>query len=264
LVNLDGKVVGINAAIKSRSGGFQGVGLAVASNLAKGVVEALRKEGVVRRGYLGVQSRNLEPDIAARLGVAKDAGGIIVAQVFASTPADKAGLQPGDILTKIDGKVVRNTKTLQALVARLPVGKPVAVEFVREGKTHTGQAPIEEQSASTGNAGVPMPRQLPPGIAGLPVQKHGLDLADLNTDLAKDLGYPAGVRGVLITRVQAGGVASDSGLTAGMLITKVEGKAVTSATDARTLMESLAPNTGVLVQVQSPQGGITYMILGGS
>src|SRR5262249_33285376 len=76
LVNLDGKVIGISSAIKSRSGGFQGVGLTVASNLARGIVEALRKDGVVRRAYLGLQSRELEPEIAARLGVPKDAGGI--------------------------------------------------------------------------------------------------------------------------------------------------------------------------------------------
>jgi serine protease Do len=263
LVNLDGKVVGINAAIKSRTGGFQGVGLAVASNLAKDVAAALRKDGVVRRGFLGVQSRNLEPEIAARLGVAKDGGGIVIAQVFAGTPAAKAGLQAGDILTKLDGNVVRSVKGLQMAVARLALGKPVAVEMVRDRKIDTLQASIEEQPANLASPGVPA-RPLPPGLAGASVAKLGFDVADANADLTRDLGYPAGVRGVLITRVEAGSSAADAGLSAGMLVTRVEGKAVAGAAEARSLLEAAVPSGGFLVQVQSPQGGVTYTLLGGT
>src|SRR5205085_1372116 len=147
LVNLEGKVVGISAAIKSRSGGFQGVGLAVASNLARGVIEALRKEGLVRRAYLGLQARELAPGVGPRLGVPADARGVVVGQVFANTPADKAGLQPGDVLTKIDGKTVHDSKELQAFVARLQIGKSLPIEYFRDGKTHTVTAPIEELPA---------------------------------------------------------------------------------------------------------------------
>ncbi len=260
LVDLEGRAVGICAAIKSRSGGFQGVGLAVASNLARGVVDGLRKDGVVHRAFLGVQARDLEPDIAARLGVPKDAGGIVIAQVFANTPADKAQLRAGDILTRLDGKTVRSTKTLQVLVARLPVGKPVAVEFVRDGKVQTAEAPIEEQPANYKVASVPAPRGRPIGAPPVTLAKLGLDLADLTDGMAKDLGYAAGTRGVLIARVQAGGIAAEAGLTGGMLINKVEGKAVGTAAEARQLLEAVSPE-GVLLQVQSPQGGVTYVLL---
>jgi serine protease Do len=261
LVNLDGRVVGICAAIKSRSGGFQGVGLTVASNLARGIIDDLRKDGVVRRAYLGLQSRELEPEIAGRLGVPRDGGGIVVAQVFANTPADKAGLQAGDVLTRIDGKSVRSTKALQTLVARLPLGKTVAMEFIRDGKTRTGEAPVEEQPASYANAGVPAPRLFSLNVPSVPVAKVGVELADLTPALAKDLSYPVSVRGVLITRVQPSGLAGEAGLLGGMLITRVEGKAVSSAADARQLLEAAPLNQGVLLQVQSPQGGVSYALL---
>src|SRR5262249_25700646 len=102
LINLEGKVVGINAAIKSRTGGFQGVGLAIASNLAKTVVPALLKDGVVRRPYLGMQTQDLAPEVFARLGLKE--GGVVVSEVFPGTPSSKAGLQPGDLLTHFGGK----------------------------------------------------------------------------------------------------------------------------------------------------------------
>jgi serine protease Do len=262
LINLDGKAVGVCAAIKSRSGGFQGVGLAVASNLARGVVEALRKDGIVHRAYLGLQARDLEPDIAARLGVPKDAGGIVVAQVFANTPADKAQLQPGDILTRIDGKPVRTAKALQALVAPLPVGKTVEVEVVRDSKTTTTQALLEEQPASYANAAVPAPRIQPFNLPSVAVANLGLDLGDLTGPLARDLGYPATVRGAIVTRLRPDGRGAAAGLHAGMVIRKLDGMAVTSADEARRLLEGASPERGVLAQVQSPEGGVAYVLLG--
>src|SRR5439155_18137227 len=115
LVTLAGKVVGINSAIKSRSGGFQGVGLAVASNLAKSVAQSLRSDGVVHRGYLGVAIRDLSPEVAARLNIPKNAG-VAVGEVYEHTPAAKGGLQPGDIITTIAGKQVKDGKALQETV----------------------------------------------------------------------------------------------------------------------------------------------------
>jgi serine protease Do len=264
LINLEGKVVGVCAAIKSRTGGFQGIGLAVASDLAKGVVEALRTEGVVRRAYLGLQARELEPGVGPRLGVPADAGGVVAAQVYANTPAARAGLQPGDVLTKIAGKAVADAKALQGLVARLPIGKPAAVEFYRDGKVQTGEAPIEEVPAAFAATGVPAPRGLPPGLSSIAAAKFGMDLADLPAGLARDLGYPAGARGVLITGVQPGGGAAEAGLFGGMLITQVEGKAPASAAGARQMLENAPGTQGVLLQVQSPQGGVTYVLLPGT
>ena len=142
LVNLEGKVIGVTAAIKSKSGGFQGVGLAVASNLAKNVVEALRTTGSVQRGYLGAHIRELE------FG-AKETG-VLIAQVFEKTPAVKAGLQAGDIITAIAGQAVKDGNTLQRIVASLPIDKAADVDIVRAGKMHRLTVVIEAQPADYG------------------------------------------------------------------------------------------------------------------
>src|SRR5262245_9974253 len=132
LVNLEGKVVGINSAIKSRSGGFQGIGLAVPSNMASSIMKSLMRDGVVRRGYLGVQIRDLDPDVATRLNIPKDTG-VVVGEVFDKTPAAKAGLQAGDIITHVAGNPVKDSKTLQTSVAALPIGKVSEFTVVRDG-----------------------------------------------------------------------------------------------------------------------------------
>jgi serine protease Do len=131
LISLDGKVIGINAAIKSKNGGFQGVGLSVSSNICKSVIQGLANDGVVRRGYLGLQARDMTPAQAAKLKQT----GAVVDQVFDNAPAAKAGLKAGDIITAVAGRPVQDTRTLQAIVVSLPVGKPVAMAVVRNGKT---------------------------------------------------------------------------------------------------------------------------------
>jgi serine protease Do len=163
LINLEGKVVGINAAIKSKTGGFQGVGLAVASNLARTVAHALRTDGVVRRGYLGLQVRELSPELATKLGLNKQAG-VVVGEVFDNTPASKAGVKSGDVITSIGGKAVSDTKGLETVVLSLPLNKAVGISIIRTGKTMTLKVTIEEQPEDYG-----VPR--PPGLD----RREGLD-----------------------------------------------------------------------------------------
>ncbi len=150
LVNLEGKVIGVSAAIKSKTGGFQGVGLATSSNLAKSVVPALRTTGIVKRGYLGAHIRELDADSAAK------SGGVVVAEVFNKTPAAKAGLKVGDILTAISGKAIKNGDTLQRLVALAPIDKAVDVDLLRNGQPMRLTVVIEEQPAEYG---VPEPNR---------------------------------------------------------------------------------------------------------
>jgi serine protease Do len=140
LISLDGKVVGINAAIKSKTGGFQGVGLAVASNICKSVVQGLLNEGVVRRGYLGLQVRELTP---AQAGQLKQSG-VVVAEVYENTPASRAGLKAGDVITALGGRPVPDTRTLQTIVTGLPLKKAVSLSILRNGKTLTLSVIIEE------------------------------------------------------------------------------------------------------------------------
>jgi len=155
LVNLAGEAVGINAAIKSQSGGFQGISLAIASNLAKQVVKALLTDGVVRRGYLGIQIREMDAELAGKLGLAKDTG-VVIAEVYNGTPAGKAGLQAGDVITKIAGNAIKDGRALQTTVASLAIGKASEVTIIRDGRPQQVAVTIEEQPNQFG--AVPLQR----------------------------------------------------------------------------------------------------------
>jgi serine protease Do len=259
LVNLEGKVIGINTAIKSRSGGSQGVGLAIASNLAKNVMAQLLKDGVVHRGYLGVQISALEPAVAEHLGVANKQG-VLVGKVFNGTPAAKASMHDGDIITTLAGKPVTDAAGLQHVVADLPVGKPVEVQVVRDGKAKTITVTIEEQPREFG-AATGLPESPEREQEGISLNKIGVQLKDLTPEMAKQYGYKDKSAGVLIAQVDQDSLAAAAGVHGGMLLLKVEQKPVRSAAEARTMLEKASLEKGVLLQVQSSEGGVRYVIL---
>lgn len=149
LLNLKGEVIGINSAIKSGTGGFQGIGLAISSNLAKNVMDQLLKGGSVHRGYLGVQVSPLNEEVAARLGVTSKTG-VVIGKVTAGSPAEKAGLQDGDVLTDLAGAPVKNPRQLQQAVAGLAIGKSAEVGIVRDGARKSLTLTVEEQPETFG------------------------------------------------------------------------------------------------------------------
>lgn len=262
LINLDGKVIGINAAIKTRSGGFQGVGLAIASNLAKNVMTQLLTTGVVHRGYLGVQIQNLTPELADRLGLAGKHG-VIVGQVFDGSPAGKGGVQSGDVITAVAGKSIKDGRELQRVVAGLPLKKPAEFTIVRDGKTQTVQVTIEEQPQDFGlvrNPGIRTPKRSE-SEDSVSLDKVGLQVTDLTSDMAEQLGFKAKAAGALITKVESDSPAEDAGLTRGLLITKVDKQPVHSAKDLKNYMDKAPLDKGVLLQVQTRQGETTYILL---
>jgi len=154
LVSLEGKVIGINSAIKSRSGGFQGVGLAISTNLGKAIVNQLVQGGVVRRGYLGVGIRDIDEERAAELKL-KEAAGVQVSRVDPDTPGDKAGLQSGDVIVRLANKAIKDSRELQTTVAGLPVGKAADMEIIRDGKRQTLKVTVEEQPKDFGTSRSP-------------------------------------------------------------------------------------------------------------
>jgi serine protease Do len=262
LINLEGKVIGINAAIKSRSGGFQGVGMAIASNLAQNVMEQLLENGVVHRGYLGVQIKDIaDAEVAARLGMAKDQVGVLVSRVFADTPGAKAGLKNGDVILRLAGQPVPDGKELQSIVARLAVGKPAEVAILRDGQPQTLRVTIEEQPQDYGTVQAPAPRA--PGRAreSVVIGRVGVEAVDLTPELAEDLGFKDGAKGVVVVRVQRNGLAGQAGLRRGMVITKVDKKPVGSAKELSDRLTAAAVQKGVLLQLEAPEGGTSYVLL---
>src|SRR5262249_4513281 len=154
----------------------------------------------------------LAPEVAQRLGLA-DKTGIAVAEVFEGTPAEKAGLKPGDVITAIGGKKVKDGRGLQNIVAELPVNKAVEVAVLRDGKTLSLSVTIEEQPESFGTAQTPAPRRPSSQPDAVQLNKLGIDVADLTADMAAELGYRKGTQGVVITRVEPGSVAAVGGLS---------------------------------------------------
>jgi serine protease Do len=259
LVNLQGEVIGVNSAIKSHSGGWQGVGLAIASNLARDITTRLLKEGTVHRGYLGVSIKDLDPEVAARLGLDKQTG-VLVAKVWEGSPAAKAGLKDGDIITALDGKPVKNSRELQNAVTALPLNQTVSLTVLRDGEQKELKVTIAEQPAEFGVAtgklqGPNAERQSDE------LDQLGVEVAELTPELAKQFGYKEDVQGVVITQVQPDSPAADAGLRRGMLLVKVDKKPIKNIAAVRAALAKAAAEKGVLLQVRSPEGATDYVLV---
>jgi serine protease Do len=261
LINMEGKVIGINSAIRSRTGGFQGVGLAIPSNMAKNVMTQLLAGGVVHRGYLGVVIKNLDSDVAERLGV-HGSEGVVVGQVYENSPASKAGLKDGDVITTINGKPIKNSRELQDMVAGLPLHKPIQISVVRDGQAKSLQVTIEEQPEEFGTtASIPRFRRSPKEAENTPLEKIGVEVTDLTSEQAEQFGYKESQKGALITKVEPGSSAASAGLRQGMVIAKVEKTPVNSATEAKSAVAKASLEKGILLQVKTPSGGSAYVML---
>jgi serine protease Do len=260
LVNLKGEIIGINSVIKTRTGGFQGVGLAISSKLAKRVMEQLETNGVVRRGFLGVQVRELDPAVAARLG-AKDKAGVLVAAVEEGAPAAKAGLKEGDVLTKLAGHPVFNVRQLQHDVANLAIGKQVDLTVLRDGQPHQLRATVEQQPTTAVQHATDTDQPSAENGSAVAVDKFGLKLGDLTPEHAKELGFRKNVQGALVTGVDQGSAAEQAGLRPGTVIVKVENRPVRDAQSAAQAIQKGSAEQGVLLHMRSPGQGLAVVML---
>jgi serine protease Do len=260
LVNLQGEVIGVNSAIKSRSGGWQGVGLAIASNLARDITAQLLKDGAVHRGYLGVSIKDLDPEVAARLGLDKQTG-VLVAKVWEGSPAAKAGLKDGDIITALAGKPVKNGRELQSAVTALPLNQAVSLSVLRDGEPKELKVTITEQPAEFGMAVEPKHPQSNAEKQSDELDQLGVEVAELTPELAKQFGYKEGTQGVVITQVQPDSPAADAGLRRGLLLVKVDKKRVKDIAAVREALAKASAEKGVLLQVRSPEGGTDIVLV---
>jgi serine protease Do len=254
LVSLAGEVIGINSAIKSQTGGFQGIGLAISSNLAKNVMGQLVKDGTVHRGYLGVQVQPLDPEVAARLGLAGKPG-VVIAKVMAGSPAAKAGLRGGDIVTEVAGEPVKDPHSLQKIVAGLPAGKPVELGVYSDGAHEALTVTVEEQPRLFGRnteSGEPEAVRL---------GKLGVRVTELTAEKARELGHPEKTEGVLVTEVDPNGLAGGAGMRSGTVILKADQQRVKTVEEFQKAVEKASLDEGVLLQVRTALGGTTYVLL---
>jgi serine protease Do len=210
LLNLDGKVVGINSFIISQSGGYMGIGFAIPINMAKYVYQRLVEKGEVERGYLGIYYEELTPETAPTFGLDKDTKGVAIAQVIKDSAAEKAGLKRYDVIVELDGKPVENGNEFLNRVAMLKPGTTVTIVILRDGKRKTLTAELERRP----------PQGQAPGAELETSQKLGFTVRNLTDEYAERLGFE-GLSGVVVTSVEAGSNAAKKGITAGMLIMEV-------------------------------------------
>lgn len=256
MFDLNGNVIGINSALISPTGASVGIGLAIPAELAKPVIDSLRRGQRPSRGYLGVGLQPLDENIAESLGLPKDRGEI-VRSVQPNEPAARAGLQQGDVIVRVGGREVNPDQTVSYLIANTPVGSKVPVDIIRGGRRQTltvtvGQRPTEEELAKQLGGGQdndlqPDTAPVTPGSAVL-----GLSLQQLNATIARALNLPATARGVVVTAVDPNSDASEKGLQRGDLIVSVNQTQVTTPAQVQAAVDAArrAGRTNVLLLVK--------------
>ena len=268
LVDAQGRLVGINTAILSRSGGFQGIGFAIPSNMAQNVMQQLVEKGKVVRGYLGVTVQDLTPVLSEQFKVTANKGAI-VANVVGGSPAAKAGLKAGDVITKMDGRDVTDSRHLKLASGTIAPGTKVAIEYVRGGKTTTvdvkiGKRPSEktlargedfdgddEKAGADERGGVA--RGDDTGTL------NGVGVADLDAQARREFDVPAHVNGALVTEVAPDSAAAAAGLQPGDVIQEINHHAVRTGDDAVKLTEK-TESKKTLLRVWS-QRGSRYVVV---
>ncbi len=240
LVNTKGELVGINTAIFSQSGGYQGVGFAVSTTMGKPIYESLIKTGKVVRGYLGVGIQDLTHDLAKSFGI-KDSKGALVSDVKEESPADHAGIKQGDVITKYQGQPVEDAVALQRLVTRTPVGSKVPVTVIRDGREREVTVTVNEQPDTTKIAKVET-GEADYAFAGVAVQ-------DLDQETAKELGLKGKAQGVVVTKVDPESGAQKAGLMPGDVIKEINRQPVKSVKDFEKMSSGVKKGDSVLILI---------------
>jgi serine protease Do len=228
LVNANGDLIGINSQILTPSDGNIGLGFAIPSNMARNVMDQLIKNGTVRRAKLGVTVQSITADLATSLGL-PSAKGALVSDVEDGSPAARAGIAQGDVITEFNGRPVADSNQLRNDVSSTTPGSTVSLKLLRNGRTETVQAKLGElatkrqrSESSSENRGE---------------GKFGMGVEPLTPELAEQAGVPRGTHGVLVTDVDPSGIAAESDIQEGDVIEKVDGKAVTSPAELKSALD---------------------------
>lgn len=227
LVDLDGRLVGINTAIATRTGNYQGIGFAIPANVAVDVMEDLVTHGYVRRGWLGVTIQELTPGLTEHFGLRESDGGILVSQVLSDTPASSCGIHRGDVILTIDGEGFRTVTEFRNIIAEGDPGSEVEIGIFRDGRSISiqavlGERAVEETAVSSSSS---------------TSSDFGWALEELDRETAEALGDPS-LRGVLVVDVRQSGRASSVGIIPGDVILEVDGFEVTTPEEVGRLISS--------------------------
>lgn len=237
LVNTAGQVVGIDTAIFSQSGGSVGIGFAIPINMAKTILPQLEAKGHVTRGWLGVSIQPVTPELAKAMQLPKEEGAL-VAQVLPDSPAQKAGLQAGDVIVEYDGHAIAKAEDLPRLVAGTPVEQTATMKVLRDGKPLTVTARIAEMPESQKMAEATSPAR----------ERLGLAVQPLTPALAKQLGVPD-TGGLVVAGVKDGSPAAEAGIQSGDVIVQVNRKPTRTVAEFRQALAAQKPGEPTLLQI---------------
>jgi serine protease Do len=253
LVNMQGELVGINTAIISRTGGYQGIGFAIPSNMASQIAQALVKDGRVVRGWLGIGIQDVEPDLAGAMGL-PTADGVLVSDVEPGSPADKGGLQRGDVILTVDGKKTNSSTQLRNLIAEAGANKKVELAILRGGKAQTlpvllGELKSDKPALGRGGEN-----------GGRPETLQGLQLEPLTPQLRGRLELPPSLKaGIVVTGVAPGSAAQRAGIAPGDVIVELDRQPVSSVQEFRKAYEKPGGKNVLLLIYRN--GRTSYVVL---
>ena len=243
LVDTAGKLVGINTLIYTQSGGSEGIGFAAPSNIVRNVFVQIRKQGRVRRGEIGVNSQTITPLMAEALGLNFDAG-VILADVTPGGPAEKAGLEPGDIVLTLDGKSMENGRQFRINVYTRGVGEQVTLDIRRGDRTRTVKVPVVERANDTGELEALIGSQQA-------IRSLGVVMLDLNPTVAAMLPSVRRQKGAVVARVTPDTPFSQQGrLQPGDVIYALNGQVVRSAEDLKAFAAQLKPSSAAVLLIE--------------
>ena len=244
LFNMEGKVIGINTAIVAHG---QGIGFAIPISMAKSILPDLKSKGKVTRGWMGISVQEVSEDIAKNLKL-KEKSGALISEVFKGDPADKAGLQPGDVVIEVNGTKIKDTHQLLIVIASFHVGEKVNVKVLRDGQEKTFQVTVAERKDRSEVALEKDGRK----------EEFGMTVQDITPQIARQLGIPAKTKGVIVTDVEEGSPADEVGIQPRDIIVQINKVSINSVKDYQKEMSKQNAKNSIMFLIK--RGKSTFFV----
>ena len=254
LVDIEGRLLGVNTAIFSRTGTNAGIGFAVPSNMAHSIMDSIIQHGRVVRGFLGVDMQLLDESLASKFKL-KSTAGALIKSVEPKSPAENAGMEPGDVITSVNGKTVETPNELRMTIGGLTPGSKIELSYLRNGEGKKAEVTLAERPA---DEKLRLPKTQPESTD--PDVLDGVQVSDIDEPSRKKYGIPENTTGVVVTEVNEDSLCAAAGIRVGDVIHSIEQKKVKNSDDAVEMSEKLKSEKEVLLQV-STKGVTRYIVV---